>query len=224
MATSLSQNNFGLIKDPKKIYKPYSDLFFVPFVSKRLYAQNTIPHFYMWDTHFAPIMSKDGYIKVLERAKEAGVKYICQTDFSVWHFQTEKQKDWAVKKNTECFTLDLQYNVQPFFNFNIVIEEYFQFYIEHYPKNLGAILIDFNHSAQSEGITTSEYVKRETRSMQFLVDNFDFELCFVFSGKKQVPTPWVPFFNLIKQKAKIVPIPTEMAVLHAMRKKYYPKR
>lgn len=217
----LKNNSFGLIKDPKKIYKPASDLFFVPFVSKRLFAPNTIPHFYMWDTHFTPLNSKEGYLNLLKRVNEAGVKYICQTDFSVWHFQTAQQKDWAVKKNTECYLLDLQHNVQPFFNFNVVIEEYYDFYLQHYPKNLGAILIDFNHSPQSEGITLAEYVKRETRSMKFLVDNFDFELCFVFSGKKQIPTPWNPFFNLIKQKARIVSMPTEMAVLHAMKKKYY---
>ena len=219
---SLNPNTtFGLIKDPKKIYKPSSELFFVPFVSKRLYAPNTIPHFYMWDTHFAPIMSREGYEQVLKKAVDAGVKHICQTDFSVWHFQTAAQKDWVVKKNTECYLLDLQYGIQPFFNFNVVIEEYFAFYSEYYPKNLKAILIDFNHSQQSEGVTLAEYVKRETRSMKFLVENFDFELCFVFTGKKQIPIPWNPFFNAIKQKAKIICMPTEMAVLHAMKKKYY---
>lgn len=221
MNSLLKNKSFGLIKDPKKIYKPASELFFVPFVSKRLFTPTTIPHFYMWDTHFTPLNSKEGYLNLLKKVNDAGVKYICQTDFSVWHFQTDQQKDWAVKKNTECYLLDIQHNVQPFFNFNVVIEEYFDFYLQHYPRNLGAILIDFNHSPQSEGITLAEYVKRETRSMKFLTDNFDFELCFVFSGKKQIPTPWNPFFNLIKQKAKIVPMPTEMAVLHAMKKKYY---
>jgi len=221
MNSSLKNKSFGLIKDPKKIYKPASELFFVPFVSKRLFAPNTIPHFYMWDTHFTSLQTKEGYLNLLKKVKDAGIKYICQTDFSVWHFQTQAQKDLAINKNTECYLLDIQHNLQPFFNFNIVHEAYFDFYLKHYPRNLGTILIDFNHSPQSEGITLAEYVKRETRSMQFLVDHFDFDLCFVFSGKKQVPTPWNPFFNLIKQKARIVPMPTEMAVLHAMKKKFY---
>lgn len=198
----------------KECYNPSADLLLTDFEQKKKFSERTIVHFFVWDTHFGPISTDGGMLKLLAEAKGKGVKYVCQTDFSAWYFQYEERKK-AIRKNFRNLELILQEGFTPLINFNNIYDDEFDFYKSVLPHKLFTVVYDFNHNEK-------EYAHRELLALSRFLKYFYIDKFIVITGKMLIPKEYHPFFTLIKKQGiEICFAPTEMTKLKLKRKLFY---
>lgn len=211
-------SNYGVIFSRNEIYKPNADEFFVAFTKRAQLGIRTIPHYFVWDTHFTPIDTIDKYSKHLDTLKPIGIKKVCQTDFSCW-FHYDKQRRENIIKNWEYFELAVEKGFEIYINFNTVFYDHFEsgFYDKYFKlinNKCDVVLYDFNHNEK-------DFVKYEIETFKHLIHNVEFKTLVCFTGKT-ILKDYMPIFNFLKSKGiNVLMLPTEMMKLRAKRKAFY---
>lgn len=207
---------FGARFTSAEWYKPDAEWVFTPFVLKRGLGPQAIVHFFLWDTHFYRLEPPERFVEFLRQVKDAGVRYVCQTDFSCWYFHAE-QRRVNLQKNFEYLQLIQEAGLHAILNFNTIWADQFEFYRTALPKKIDAVVFDFNHNEKG-------YAHIETVTLRKFLDLCDLRFFFVITGKKRMPPEYGEFFGLLKKRrVRVVFIPTEYRKLAAKKKRFYSK-
>jgi len=213
MSTTLKRDTFGVMFRNGRYYKSNSDKMLTPFCVPLKYMSSvTIPHFFVWDNYFDRINTKEKFSTFLNGIKSAGVKYVCQTDFSCW-YHYDKQRRENIVKNFNYYSEIISHGLSPILNYNTIFHDYFDLYKsvllpEHY-----AIVMDLNHSED-------KYINYEYRNFVNLLNLTKTKNLIIITDKK--PTALASKYSAIIDFAashgiRTVQLPTQLSMLRAIR-------
>lgn len=210
------KNKYGMFFSEKRIYKSNADYYFLAFNKKKYYSQNKILHFYLWDTHFKEIDTKDKYIDLLQKAKDKSIKYIVQSDFSCW-YEFEQQRIDNIKKNFEYYKIANELGFEVLINFNTIFNDHFEYYKTIIKNKHFGVVIDGNHNDKL-------HKQKEINNFENLLKLTKIENLFIITGKlnNSILNEYKEIITICRQNnINITILPTEMVILRIKKKLFY---